>query len=434
MRDFVAPGLGTPDRPIAFVLKGYPRLSESFIAQEIHGLEQRGMSLRIISLRKPTDKQRHPVHALIQAPVSYLPEYLHDAPARVVRCLQYARRLPGFSAAYAAWRRDLRRDFSRNRVRRFGQAAVLACEHGDTLAHLHAHFLHTPASVTRYAAMMLGRSWTFSAHARDIWTSPDWELEEKLADCAWGVTCTQLNHAHLNRLAGPHEAPVELLYHGLDLERFCLGSLSYSNADGTDRARPVQLLSVGRAVEKKGYQHLLEALALVGSSVAWRLTHIGGGPLLETLRKQAKQLGIDACIDWRGACAQAEVLAEYRTADVFVLASKVAADGDRDGLPNVLVEAQSQGVAAVATRVSAIPELLTDGYNGLLVEPADSEQLAVALARCIRQPRLRETLGRNGAERVHASFSMHGGLDRLVQRFTDAADLEPLAATAPRSG
>jgi hypothetical protein len=137
---------------IAVVLKGYPRLSETFIAQELHALEQRGLPLALYSLRHPTDRESHPIHDEIRAPVVYLPEYLHREPVRVFRGWRRARRLPGYSEAVSAWWRDLRRDFTRSRIRRLGQAFVLAAELPGNVVALHAHFLHTPASVTRYAA------------------------------------------------------------------------------------------------------------------------------------------------------------------------------------------------------------------------------------------------------------------------------------------
>ncbi|MBL4720523.1 MAG: colanic acid biosynthesis glycosyltransferase WcaL, partial [Alphaproteobacteria bacterium] len=160
---------------VAFVLKGYPRLSETFIAQEILALEQRGIDIRIVSLRHPTDTDTHPIHREIRAPVLYLPEYLHDAPGRTARAVMAIRKRPGFAKAFAIWRGDLRRDFTRNRVRRFGQACVLAHELPADVDCLHAHFLHTPASVTRYAAIMAELPWSGSAHAKDIWTTPVWE-------------------------------------------------------------------------------------------------------------------------------------------------------------------------------------------------------------------------------------------------------------------
>jgi hypothetical protein len=153
---------------VAFVLKGYPRLSETFIAQEILALEQLGLAIEIVSLRHPTDRARHPVHGQIAAPVRYLPEYLKDETRRVVGAWRQTRRLPGYRAARRIWLRDLVRDPTPNRIRRFGQAAVLAAELGPDIRHLHAHFLHTPASVARYAATMLGLSWSVSAHAKDI--------------------------------------------------------------------------------------------------------------------------------------------------------------------------------------------------------------------------------------------------------------------------
>ncbi|MFD0938778.1 hypothetical protein ACFQ12_26775, partial [Methylobacterium trifolii] len=186
---------------IAIVLKGYPRLSETFIAQELLALEARGLSLDIWSLRHPTETARHPMHAAIRAPVAYLPEYLRHAPVRVLRALAWAARQPRFGRLLALFARDLRRDPNASRLRRLGQALVLARELPETVTHLHAHFLHTPSSVARYAATLTGRGWSFSAHAKDIWTTPDWELSEKLADAAWGVTCTRDGFLRLRELA-----------------------------------------------------------------------------------------------------------------------------------------------------------------------------------------------------------------------------------------
>jgi len=197
----------------AIVVKGYPRLSETFIAQEILGLQQRGQRQLIVSLRHPTDRQVHAINRRITAAVLYLPEYLHDEPARVFKAWRWARLQPGYVQARAAFLRDLRRDRSRNRLRRFGQALVLARELPGDVDRLHCHYLHTPASVTRYASMIRGLPWSFSAHAKDIWTSPAWDLKIKLASAAWGVTCTAANARHLIALA-PNSGRVELVYHG----------------------------------------------------------------------------------------------------------------------------------------------------------------------------------------------------------------------------
>jgi glycosyltransferase involved in cell wall biosynthesis len=403
------------EAPVAFVLKGYPRLSETFIAQEILALQRRGLPLVIVSLRHPTDKATHPVHDEISAPVTYLPEYLYQEPLRVLAAWRKARRLPGYGRAWQQWWRDLKRDRTANRVRRFGQACVLAAETGPAVRALHAHFLHTPASVARYAAMMTGLAWSASAHAKDIYTSPDWELAEKLEDCAWLVTCTAANRDHLARLAP--EGRVSLVYHGLDLERWPSPPPRDSRRDGSDPDDPVRLVSVGRAVEKKGYDDLIAALAALPRGLHWRLTHIGGGPLRSALQAQARAAGIDGRITLLGAQPQTEVVKAYRESDLFVLASKIAGDGDRDGLPNVLMEAQSQGLAVVATRVSAVPELIVEGENGLLSLPGDDAALCANLKHAIADPVLRAALGKAGETRVRQDFSMTVGIDDLARRF-----------------
>ncbi len=405
---------------VAFVLKGYPRLSETFIAQEIRALEARGIAISIVSLRHPTDRTVHPVHHEIRAPVSYLPEYLWREPLRVLRGWRRARRLPGYAAARAAWLADLRRDPTPNRGRRFGQALVLAAELPPGTGRLHAHFLHTPASVARYAALMTGLPWSASAHAKDIWTTPEWEKREKLAAADWVVTCTGAGAEHLRALA-PHPAAVGLVYHGLDLARFPPPPGPRPRRDGADPADPVLVLSVGRAVEKKGHDDLLRALGALPPGLAWRFEHIGGGPLLPALRRRAAALGIADRVTWRGAQPQDAVIEAYRRADLFALASRIAGDGDRDGLPNVLVEAQSQGLAVVATRVGAIPELVEDGVSGLLVAPGDCAALAAALQALLVDPGRRARLGAAGERLVRARFDMTPGIDALATRLGDAA-------------
>ncbi len=401
---------------VAFVLKGYPRLSETFIAQEILALERLGLEILIVSLRHPTDRTTHPIHRQISAALLYLPEYLHRELVRVWRGWLRSRRRPGYPAARAAWLSDLRRDLTPNRIRRFGQALVLAAELPHDIDHIHAHFLHTPSCVARYTALLKGLGWTVSAHARDIWTLPEWEKRTKLAEADWIATCTEMARRHLAGLTSRPDS-VWLCYHGLNLERF-EAPLPHSNGrNGSDPHQPVLILSVGRLVAKKGYDDLLKALALLPADLQWRFVHIGGGALAAALRFQAERLGLSHRIEWRGAMAQPDVLAAYREADLFVLASKVAKDGDRDGLPNVLIEAQSQRLACVSTSVSAIPELIEQDVSGLLVLPGNPIALAEALECLIRDPEERARLGAAGEHRVRRLFSMEAGIDLLAMRF-----------------
>jgi glycosyltransferase involved in cell wall biosynthesis len=405
-------GAGPAPR-LAVVVKGYPRLSETFIAQELLELEQRGHRFDIWSLRAPYDGGRtHPIHDRIRARVRYLPEYLHHDPLRVLRGWRAARRLPGYATARAAWRRDFVRDRTPNRVRRWGQALVLAAELPPEAALIYAHFLHTPASVARYAAIMRGLPWGVSAHAKDIWTTPEWEKREKLGSAAFAVTCTAAGASHLGALSP--EGRVGLAYHGLDLDRFP------PPPDERPKSGPFTLISVGRLVAKKGYDDLLAALARLPPGLDWRLVHIGGGELSRRMKAEAERLGLSERIQWRGKRAQDEVIAAMRAAELFVLPSKIAHDGDRDGLPNVLMEAASQRLPILSTAVSAIPEFVTDGVSGRLVPPGNPAALAEAIIALAADPAARRRFAEAAHARLTAEFGMTAGIDRLEARLMAA--------------
>jgi len=398
-------------RRVGIVVKGYPRLSETFIAQELLGLQERGIVFDIWSLRHPTDEVVHPVNEAITAPVRYLPEYVRQEPGRVFRALDKAATTRGFWRAAGVWLHDLVRARDANRVRRFAQAAVLATEAPEDTAFLYAHFLHTPSSVARYAAIMRGMPWGFSAHAKDIWTTAEWEKREKIADAAFGVTCTRYGAEHLAAM-GP-EGRVALVYHGLDLSRL-------PEPPVRDGAGPFTILSVGRLVEKKGYDLVLDALAGLPRDMDWRFIHIGGGGLGRTLENRAEELGIAARIDWRGAQARDAVFAAMAEADLFILPSRITASGDRDGLPNVLMEAASQNLPVVSTAISAIPEFVEDGVSGRLVPPEDAEALRSAIEEMAANPEQRAIFATRLRERLVADFGAEAGIEAVMQRIETA--------------
>jgi glycosyltransferase involved in cell wall biosynthesis len=287
---------------------------------------------------------------------------------------------------------------------------VLAAELPAGAVHLHAHFLHTPASVARYAAVMTGLDYSLAGHAKDVWTTPDWELTQKLTEARFTVTCTAAGHARLDALA---PGRVELVYHGLDRHLFAAPEAFGSRRDGTDRDDPVRLLAVGRFQPKKGYVTLFEALARVRAEV--RLTVVGYGPLEAVLRARVEALGLADRITWAGPLDQPAVRAQYRASDLLLVASEVAPDGDRDGLPNVVVEALSQGLPVVATRTAAIPELVVDGIHGQLVPPRDAGALAAAIETLARDPAARHRMGGAGIQRVADRWDLDPGADRLYR-------------------
>ncbi|MEM9221237.1 MAG: glycosyltransferase family 4 protein [Pseudomonadota bacterium] len=392
---------------IAVVVKGYPRLSETFIAQEILGLERLGVDLMIVSLRHPTEDRVHDIHREISAPVTYLPEYLKDDPARVAAARKVVRNLKGFDAARDAYAADLAKDPSASRRRRWGQAAVLAAELPRDVELLYVHYLHTPASVARYASLLRGIPFAFSAHAKDIYTTPRWDLKRKIDDAAWGVTCTAYNHRVLRELADDPKK-LDLVYHGLDISRFPVPSARPSTG-------PLKILSVCRAVEKKGLNDVLQALVRLPAGLDWRFEHIGGGALVPKLAAQAARLGIAERAKFSGAQDRASVIAAYQRSDIFVLASRIARNGDRDGLPNVIMEAMALGLPVASTAVSAVPEIVTP-ETGLLVPERDPRALADAITALAADPELRKNLGAAGARRVHEHFLPYPGLAQLLTR------------------
>ncbi len=401
---------------LAVVVKGWPRLSETFIAQELVALEQAGLDFDIWSLRHPTDTKTHPLHDQLRAPVRYLPEYLRDEPRRVARAMGAAADLPGFAAAAEAYRLDVERDDTPNRRRRWGQACVMAYELPQDVGGLYAHFLHTPSSVARYAAILRGLPWSFSAHAKDIWTSPEWELREKMSDAShgavFGATCTGFGAQHLQSLADRADR-IDLVYHGLDLSRFPTPPDRSLRKDGV----PFRMMSVGRLVEKKGFDNLIDALALLPATLDWHWTHIGGGALDAEMRARAVAHGLADRISWRGACDQPQVIEAMRAADLFVLPSRIAADGDRDGLPNVLMEASSQKLPILSTPVSAIPEFIDDGVHGVLSSDAPSA-LAAAMSGLASDPVRAAALAEAAYSRLTSEFLMHPGITQLHARLT----------------
>ncbi len=399
-------------RRIALVLKGYPRLSETFIAQEILELERAGFDIEIISLRHPTDKHTHPVHDEIKAPKRYLPEYLYQQPLRVFRAKLWCLSKPGFWRAYCVFIKDLIRDRTPNRIRRFGQAMVMAREFAPNCDHIYVHFLHTPGSVARYASIITGKTFSISAHAKDIWTSPEWEIREKLQDSDWLVTCTQGGADYLSGLASPGK--VRLVYHGLDLGRFPSPPASKGLNDGSSKKKTVELVTVGRAVAKKGIDTLLKSLSDLPAHLHWRWTHIGGGPLKQESQDLATELDIADRCEFLGALPQAKVLDTYRSSDLFILPSRIDKTGDRDGLPNVIVEAQSQRLAVVSTNISGIPELIETGENGLLIDPDDRENLTAAILNLATDPGLRKAMGKAGEKKVREQFSHKQTIGELV--------------------
>jgi glycosyltransferase involved in cell wall biosynthesis len=380
---------------LCIVVKAFPRLSETFITRELEALEARGHAFQIASLRAK-EKTANLVSHGVSSHVCYLPEYLHEQPVRVARAWAKVRQYPGYAEAWTAFRKDLRRDITRNRLRRFGQACVLAAELPDGTRHLHAHFAHTPASVARYAAIIRRLTFSMSAHAKDIWTTPDWDLTDKLKQTRFVAVCNGAGADRLKQLNPA--ASIQLWPHMLaDLSSPACGAGGLAKPEGRRRedgrtadSNPIRLITVARAVPKKGLDTLLDALAQVPPEPKWTWTHIGGGPDLDALKSLAAQHPFGDRLTLLGAQPHAQVIEALNQSDIFILPAKVADDGDRDGRPNALLEAMSAGLACISTPVGGVPEIIAGGRDGLICEPSE---LAQTIRQLINNAHLRAQLG-----------------------------------------
>jgi glycosyltransferase involved in cell wall biosynthesis len=397
---------------VAYVLKGWPRISELFIASEIYRLEQAGLPLRLYVIKPPDEAQTHPVVDRIQAPTEYLPPATslsettlvawlrENLPAFMPSLRRTARRHPkGLARACAlaaaqsvrarkgrfAWPRKLY-------VKELLQAVALADRLADApdVRHLHAHFAHGTTTVTWLCSTITGLPFSFTGHAKDIYSpslNPAGLLRRKLLAARFAVTCTEANVRHLKTIAP--EADVHRVYHGLNADFSRLMGEERAAAapgpNGTNGARRdvVRLLGVGRLVEKKGFDVVVDACGeLDRRGIPFEAVIVGpdddAGP---KLRARIAELGLGGRIRLEGQMSQAELYEEYRRASAFCLPCRILDNGDRDGIPNVLAEAMAAGAPVVTTPISGIPEVVRDGVNGLLVAPDDATAVADAVVR-----------------------------------------------------
>ncbi len=446
-----SPEAGATRAKVAYVMNGYPRLSETFITHEIHQLERLGLGLRLFSVKRENEPIVHPVVAAIRAPLTYLPKatslsgttlagWLIDNLPRFWRAhgavvaqhpLRWAAALG--SALALAWRHRGPDHRGQTRLRKvfikeFLQAGEIAAEvlRAGDVGHLHGHFCHGVTTITWLASRMTGLGYSFTAHAKDIYQAelnPGQLLERKLGGARFVATCTCAN-AEVLRGRHPRPCDVHTIYHGLDTDFFTPALQRPLVAPGT---APL-ILSVGRFVEKKGFDHLIEACALLrDKGVAFQCLIVGErGSAYNSMRRMIMQRGLSAQVQLKSAVAQDELRTIYARARVFALPCQVMADGDRDGFPNVLAEAMAMGVPVVSTRISGIPELIDDGVHGLLVEPRDAAALAEALHCVIADDKLHARLARDARQCIVERFDSRRTTVALCELFL--AELEQRAA------
>jgi glycosyltransferase involved in cell wall biosynthesis len=405
------------------VLKRYPRYSETFVVNEILAHEAAGVQIDIFSLRPPNDDHFQDSIAQVRAPVTYLPSYGLKA-ADFWKAIQDANGLlPGVCTGLEAARGEDVRDVH--------QALMLAREvklRGIT--HLHAHFASVATSVARLAAHFAGVPYTFTAHAKDIFhesVSKD-DLRRKLEDAAGVVTVSRYNVDFLGEISGPARSKIARIYNGLHLDQFPYRS---------PQERAPLVVGVGRLVEKKGFCDLVYACALLArKGVDFRCLIIGTGDEEARLREQIERLGLGDTVELIGPKPQFEVKQYVSSAAVFAAPCVVGSDGNRDGLPTVLLEAMALGTPCVSTDVTGIPEVLRDGKTGLMVPQHNPAKLAEAIERLLHDSQLRVNIARSARRLIEDEFSIDRNSVRIRALFEQAAPAnvrEPVEAVGARA-
>lgn len=413
---------------VTCLVRSWPRLSQTFILNEVLALEHLGLELTVVSLTRSRESARQPHVAAVRAPVRYLDEPRpHEPLARVADHVTVAMRAPRRYASallLALHRPDLADGYATcstmrclahavrvaAQLRRTGQARRA----GDGAGHLHAHFAHDPALVGLLVHRLTGVRFTFTAHARDLYQVPVPSLLPRIAAASAVITCCQANADYLTGVlpAGLRNR-VHVIPHGLPLDRFCV-------VPAGDRRGPVRIVSVGRLVEKKGFPDLLQACALVrAAGHGFTCDIYGDGPLADQLERLRDRLGLAGVVVFRGQQDQEGITEALTGADVFALTPCVADDGDRDGIPNAIVEAMACGLPVVTTAAGGVLDVVRDGETGLVAPPHDVAGIARNLTMLLTDPLRRRQLGTAGRAAVEEGFDIEVSARRLAALYAD---------------
>lgn len=387
---------------VAYVVKRYPRYSETFIVNEILAHEKAGLEIEIASLFATNDSHFQDTIAMVRAPVHFLT-------SGGLKAEHFWEQLRGLIGVTGDWNvLSHASDEDVLDVNRAVELAQLILTRGIT--HLHAHFATSSTTVARLASLMTGITYSFTAHAKDIFheSVSAGDLRRKLEQAAFSVTVSRFNLNHLRETFGSAADSVIHVYNGLDLERF--------NFTTSPEGRPL-IVSIGRLVEKKGFDDLIRAAAeLERRQVACDVLIIGTGEREEELRQLILASGARNVV-LGGPRPQVEVIDLLRRATIFAGPYVVAEDGNRDGLPTVLVEAMAVGTPCIATDVTGVPEIVRNGVTGDIVPQRDPQKLADCIQRLLHDHERRDSYGKAGRAIVEQEFDLTENAARLRAAF-----------------
>ncbi|WP_373746914.1 glycosyltransferase [Neisseria dentiae] len=388
---------------VGYVLKRYPRFSETFVVNEILAHEREGAKIDIFALGPVEETHFQDGISQVRAPVTRLDFKRYNAETAWNWIRAGFEQLPGFAQKLAQ---------AKCTVCELTQSIAIALEiRARGIQHLHAHFGTQATTVARQAAIFADITYTFTAHAKDIYFQYEEStaLDQKMRDAFTTVTVSDYNLAYLKEQYGQDAEKAVRIYNGMDLRKF-----PYNEFGSRER----HILAVGRLVAKKGFEVLLDALALLKKqNVNVRCTLVGGGPLAEPLSSQIAALDIADMITMVGPMPQPDIIEMMKSANMVVAPCVVSEDGDRDGLPTVLLESMALGTPVVSTQVAGIPELVVDGETGLCVPERDAQALADAMLRLLDDHEYCQTLSRNGRALIEREYDEDRNAGKLRRLF-----------------
>lgn len=391
-----------------YVLKRYPRFSETFVVNEILAHERSGLQIDIFALGPVEESHFQDGISRVRAPVTRLVDKQRNTEALWGLMQRACRELPRFNT-YPGW-------LSHPDIHELGQAIMLALAVNERgIQHLHAHFATRAATVTRMAALFSGVSWSFTAHAKDIYYpyAISTDMEGKLCDASCAITVSDYNLTYLRQRYGDNARRAIRIYNGIDLALFPWQAPAH---------RPRHLFAVGRLVAKKGFDVLIDALQLLhqrGEDFYCTLT--GDGPLRDALLTRIARHGLNERVTLTGYRPQPDIITAMRESAMVVAPCVVSEEGDRDGLPTVLLEAMALGTPVISTQVAGIPELVSDLETGLCVAPNDPLALADAIQRLLNDPALTHALSVQARMRIERDYNIDRNSARQREVFTTAA-------------
>ena len=386
----------------AYILAEFPSQTETFILKEALYVNKL-MPLYIIALKKGKNKIDNDVLAAFENRLIYIPQWwswkiLLQAMLNIVVLYQNLK-LTGFKNVLNRTKALLMASFISRKIEKL------------QIQHIHSHFANYPTDIAMMISRLSGIPFSFSAHANDIYVNPI-DLSEKITKATFVTTCTGYNKKWLDTITTPSErSKIYLVYHGVDMNY-------WQFRQSKPVKQPTRILTIGRLIEKKGMIYLLEAISLLLQRGIFTQLHIvGKGTEEARLKHYCRQFGLEQVVIFMGWQNPAQIKNLCIHSDIFILPSVLASNGDRDGIPNVILEAMSVGIPVISTPVSGIPEVIQNGFNGLLVSERNSKQLAEAISLLANDAVLRSSLVENAYKTIQKKFDSNQCNQLLIKLF-----------------